>query len=70
MPEIPPFRTVRHSGHAVLETYLINEDSGTLIEKGARATAFSTSPTAILRQMGLGRLLVVTLLERRSTSFG
>lgn len=41
LPEIPLFRTVRHSGHTVLETYLIDEDSGTLIEKGATAIGHS-----------------------------
>jgi hypothetical protein len=45
MPEIPLFRTVRHSGHAVLETYLIDEDSGTLIEKGATATVIANITT-------------------------
>jgi len=41
MPEIPLFRTVRHSGHVALETYFIDEDSGTLIEKGATAIGHS-----------------------------
>jgi hypothetical protein len=41
MPEIPLFRTVRHSGHVALETYFIDEDSGRLIEKGATAIGHS-----------------------------
>jgi hypothetical protein len=41
MPEIPLFRTIRHSGHVALETYFIDEDSGTLIEKGATAIGHS-----------------------------
>jgi hypothetical protein len=40
IPEIALFRTVRHSGYVALEAYIIDEDSGTLIEK---------SPTAIGR---------------------
>ena len=38
VPEIPVFKDVRHSGHAEVEIYTIDADSGQFVDKSPAAT--------------------------------
>jgi hypothetical protein len=41
IPEISLFKDVRHSGHAAIESYTIDEDSGKFLAKSPTATSRS-----------------------------